>query len=233
MSDSTAAGSTGASSTAPAGWYPDPAGSGHLRWWDGAQWSEHVHPVPDAAASAPAASATAATAASPAPATGPTSAAITHRAGLYTWYIWAIVLLPLLSVIAFGFFDLRGLMVNSVEAPSRGPSSLAAVSLMLDPGYLAMVGIGWVVYGVTVVLAFLDWRVLQRAAVVRPFHWAWSFIGGWVYVIGRSVVVKTRTGRGLLPIWVMIAVVVVGIIVVVVKMVDAVAAVIGTVPMAP
>lgn len=241
MSDSTAAGSTGASSTAPAGWYPDPAGSGQLRWWDGAGWSEHVHPVPDAAAGAPAEAAapTATAADSVAPATGAsapagaTSAAAAQRPGLYTWYIWAIALLPLLSVIAFGFFDLRGLMVTSVESSSRGPSSLAGVSLMLDPGYLAMVGIGWVVYGVTVVLAFLDWRVLQRAAVVRPFHWAWAFLGGWVYVIGRSVVVKTRTGRGLLPIWVMIAVVVVGIIVVVVKMVDAVAAVIGTVPMAP
>jgi uncharacterized membrane protein YhaH (DUF805 family) len=28
----------------PAGWYPDPAGSGGQRWWDGTQWSEHVQP---------------------------------------------------------------------------------------------------------------------------------------------------------------------------------------------
>jgi uncharacterized protein YxjI len=26
----------------PAGWYPDPAGRFHHRWWDGAQWTEHV-----------------------------------------------------------------------------------------------------------------------------------------------------------------------------------------------
>jgi len=225
LSDPTAApGSAEAASSAPAGWYPDPAGSGQLRWWDGVRWTEHVHPVPDAA---PAAQHPLGTAG------GAVAGPATRSPGLYTWYIWAIVLLPLLSVIALGFFDLRGFIVSSLDASSGAASSLAGVSLLLDPGYLAMVGIGWVVYGVTVVLAFLDWRVLQRAAVARPFHWAWAFIGGWVYVIGRSVVVKTRTGRGLLPIWVMIAVVVIGIIVVVVKMVDAVAAVVGTMPMAP
>ncbi len=34
------------STTTPAGWYDD--GHGALRWWDGAQWTEHVH-TPDAA----------------------------------------------------------------------------------------------------------------------------------------------------------------------------------------
>ena len=37
----------------PAGWYPDPAGGGGQRWWDGTQWSEHV--APPAAPAAPAA----------------------------------------------------------------------------------------------------------------------------------------------------------------------------------
>lgn len=26
----------------PAGWYPDPAGSGSQRWWGGVQWTEHL-----------------------------------------------------------------------------------------------------------------------------------------------------------------------------------------------
>jgi hypothetical protein len=33
----------------PAGWYDDPSGQG-LRWWDGNQWTEHVHTAETAAA---------------------------------------------------------------------------------------------------------------------------------------------------------------------------------------
>ena len=33
-------------STIPAGWYTDPGGSGHLRWWDGTAWSAHLAPQP-------------------------------------------------------------------------------------------------------------------------------------------------------------------------------------------
>jgi hypothetical protein len=52
--------------TPPAGWYPDPAGSGGQRWWNGMAWSDHVQPAvaapvpvqtPAVAATAPAAAA--------------------------------------------------------------------------------------------------------------------------------------------------------------------------------
>ena len=40
-------------STTPAGWYTDPGGSGHLRWWDGAAWSAHLAPQPTPAPQPP------------------------------------------------------------------------------------------------------------------------------------------------------------------------------------
>ncbi|RIJ70160.1 DUF2510 domain-containing protein, partial [Nakamurella silvestris] len=50
------AGGTLAIVTVPANWYPDPAGSPNVRWWDGTSWTEHLRPAPEPVA-APAQSA--------------------------------------------------------------------------------------------------------------------------------------------------------------------------------
>jgi len=35
-----------APNTPPAGWYPDPTGSGSMQWWDGTQWVRSYAPPP-------------------------------------------------------------------------------------------------------------------------------------------------------------------------------------------
>ncbi|WP_158000065.1 hypothetical protein [Salinibacterium sp. PAMC 21357] len=53
-------------------------------------------------------------------------------------------------------------------------------------------------------------------------------IGNIVYVIGRSVVVRSRTGQGLAPLWVWIATQVLGIIVTIAFIVNIVSAMVNS-----
>lgn len=64
----------------PAGWYPDPTGSGQQRYWDGSQWTEHY--APPAGTAPPIAQPTGPATISPAP-------------GLW----WAVPALAVLAVI--------------------------------------------------------------------------------------------------------------------------------------
>jgi cytochrome bd-type quinol oxidase subunit 2 len=78
-----------------------------------------------------------------------------------------------------------------------------------DSGILGVWGVGIVIYGLFVVAAALDYRALSARGVPRPFHWAWTFLSALVYIIGRTVVARRRTGTGLAPLWVTIATLVV------------------------
>jgi hypothetical protein len=57
----------------------------------------------------------------------------------------------------------------------------------------------------------LDWRRLRNAGVVRPFHWAWIFLGPTVYVIGRTVVLRKVTRNRVLAPMIVFAVCYLGI----------------------
>ncbi|TFD42895.1 DUF2510 domain-containing protein [Cryobacterium sp. TMT1-2-1] len=64
------------------GWYADPAGLPHKRWWDGDQWTEHLHDPERNAYGIDGALAAGA------------------QASVFNNYIWAIALLPVVSFLA-------------------------------------------------------------------------------------------------------------------------------------
>ncbi|MFJ4209575.1 DUF2510 domain-containing protein [Paenarthrobacter sp. NPDC089675] len=174
----------------PPGWYPDPSNPQQMRWWDGVQWTPHL-------------------------AQGPSQfmpqqrVLISNQTPVYNPFIWAIVLIPLVSVILLLTWqpDFR-LITTRQGATTIDPTSI------YSGGYVALQISGVLIWGVSVLLAYFDYQRLQRSGVIRPFHWAWCFLSGAVYVIGRSVIVrKVAPGRGLAPVWALIGTVVVSLIV--------------------
>lgn len=114
-----------------------------------------------------------------------------------TLWIWLVVLLPLVQLIPLLFIDWASLTDLST---SRG-----TLGLVTSPAYLLATFGGWIVYGLCALCAYYDWKRLSAAGVPRPFHFAWVFLSSVAYVIGRSVVVKRRTGGGTAPMWAAIA----------------------------
>jgi hypothetical protein len=123
----------------------------------------------------------------------------------YTPWIWLVVLLPL---IAPGISLVASVL--SIFGTSLAPV-YSSISGFANSGGLTAVGV--VVAAATVVFAWLDWRELRNRGVQRPFHWAWAIftlVTNGVYIIGRSIIVRRRTGKGLAPLWVWLALVVLG-----------------------
>ncbi|MET4780236.1 DUF2510 domain-containing protein [Glaciihabitans sp. UYNi722] len=198
---------TSGTPSASAGWYPDGDGSPQLRWWNGTQWTEHTHDPAEAASQTPYS----------------LNAAAIPTVGtdkpVYNIFIWLIVLLPILSLISLATFDLTDYMRQTVSNPTRpGP--------VFTGPYLLLSGLGIVIYLVSVLLAYFDRKKLEADGFVRPFHWAWTFLGGVVYIIGRSVVAYRRTrSRGLWPIWAFAVIWVVSIVINSVKLADSLSSV--------
>jgi len=179
----------------PAGWYPDPQNPATVRYWDGSTWTEHRHqpgqPAPKLRAPE---------------GTEPN-----------TVWIWILVLLPLIALIPLPFIPWQSYIESTMQNPTSMTGALdSQFAIFTSPAYLASIGLSFVVYVGTVVLALLDHRELTARGMPKPFHWALSFIpsyGYHVYIIGRSVVVKSRTDRGLGPLWLAIGVFVFSIVV--------------------
>jgi hypothetical protein len=200
----------------PPGWYPAAEGSSQLRWWDGSQWTEHV--------SDPAA-----------PTTAPAALRAPEGTDPNTIWAWLVALTPILSLIGVVVYyaSIGTTLRNLVSISDTGRISSGAYGLgqVFTPAYFAVLGLSLVSYALNVIFAYLDWRELKARQIPSPFHWAWSFLEApLVYMIGRSVVVRRRTSRGLGPLWLTIAIIVIGLIVSIIEVVTVFASVAGTLP---
>lgn len=234
----------------PAAWYPDPdpRNPGGQRWWDGTRWTEHSRPAPQVPPQVPGQQAPGQQVPYPpqAPHAQPVQYAqqqvqpgyqgaspvtyppVAPGTSSLTTHIWLVVGLPLLISIAFLFVDFSGYFraVLALGASGHNPtqyeinhfaSTLSAFTVIT----LSINVLSLVIYGLTVMFAYFDYRELSRRGFVRPFHWAWQFLSP-VYVIGRTVVAHRRGGRdSLWPIWALIAVVVISILLTTIKVVVA------------
>lgn len=166
-----------------AGWYPDPNGEAAERWWDGEEWSEKTRHRYTAPAYEP----------QPAPAgTSPT-----------TIWIWLLALAPLISIWSALTLDVEALLAQTLAAVEVDPDgTVTGRAPVTAPAANALGLVAWIA---GIGIALLDWRALRARQIDRPFHWAWAILWSLVYVIGRSIVARRRTGTGLAPMWATIA----------------------------
>jgi hypothetical protein len=212
-----------------AGWYPDPAGEGRIQWWDGSQWTEHFA-EPAAQPEQPSAPAygtgaptygqtsptygagTGAGAAAAAPyAAQPYSPAdpynvmgqkLTAPAGTRTGtpFIWALAALPVISLIST--------VITWLSIDDQIDAALDPDAPLFTGSDFISFAVSFLVAALAILFGVLDHRALVRAGVPKPFHWAWIFfalINVPVYIIGRSVIVRRRTGSGLAPMFLYLA----------------------------
>lgn len=195
-----------AAATAAPGWYPV-AGTTQQRWWDGTKWTEHVHD----------------------PATAWTGGVLKAPEGTNPNTVWFWLLAVGAPVLQAALLLLESAWLGSISNLAfEDPQAM--IQAEFSPSYFAIFGLGWLFVGLFVVGSALDFRTLRARGVPRPFHWAWAFLGVLVYAIGRSVVVRRRTGTGMTPLWVFIALNVVVFVVAIVVVVGYLAAVFSHIP---
>ena len=181
-------------------WHADPEGGPGLRWWDGTQWTSAVT--------------------GPAELGPPTQQPLPAGTVVYTVPLWVIVFLPLLSTVGLLLIP-TGSLASIFDAQATGRLQT------FDPSTMLRNLLSLLIYGATITLAYADRRTLLAAGFARPFHWAWAFLSTGVYVVGRSVIVQRRIGRGLTPIWVWVGVTMLGLAAAVGPMVEALSAMWG------
>lgn len=155
----------------PAGWYPD--GSGANRWWDGTQWTANVQQIHYQVAP---------------------RRQLPDSTPVDNAWVWVVSLACFAITPAIFLLDMRGYM-NSIM--TGDPLGFIGYFVWL----LAITLLGWGLTALCIVAAYKDHKRLLSLGVVRPFHWAFSFIGMIVYLIGRHVVLRKVMRTPGWPLW--------------------------------
>jgi hypothetical protein len=153
----------------PPGWYADPE-DGSRRWWNGIAWAERGK----------------------GPAGDPRRPGAAYGVRTDTWPVRLLVLVPLLALLPLLALDLSG----GFRVAVTGPDEAAAALL---PKLVTLQVVALVLWVVRIALAAADHAVLRGRGIASPFHWAWMILSPTVYFIGRTVVLRRRTGRGAGP----------------------------------
>ena len=151
--------------TSPAGWHPDPlpptpGQSPQLRYWDGAQWTEHTSPAPVAQQYYGGAPASGRSTTTP---DGVPLAGWWHRVGAYV--IDALILGVVLGIVAFPWFkEVGDIYLDYVDqalddANAGRGSSVSALDLQEQTfGPLAVIAAISLVAGFAYNVGFLMWK---------------------------------------------------------------------------
>lgn len=159
------------------GWYRDPA-SGRKRWWNGIAWTPYLDGQRVDVGSVKSAV---------------IQPVLASGTSVETWAIWLIVIaLPLLAAVPVVLTDYRTYFQDVLIAAQAHTVAPAPASLLIGQV------LGLLTFGASLLLAFVDWRLLRQRGIVRPFHWLWDLLP-LVYLIGRGVVLRRRVGRGMSP----------------------------------
>ncbi|MHC5796383.1 DUF2510 domain-containing protein [Lacisediminihabitans sp. FW035] len=190
---------------APPGWFADPVGGSGLRWWSGAEWTDHVAPNPVIGAVGAARADDLRTSASPAvplpgtfvpnhpetpayvPFGGDRSGATADDVTTGSWVpiaptrwntggAWALSATPLIAVVS-------GIGI-----------AFAAIFSVWLALVIAFLPLFWMIAAATRDRSTLDSFGYRRL----PSRW-WLLLGPLGYLIARTVVVGRQSGRGSAP----------------------------------
>ncbi len=226
---------TAQGSPTPAGWYPDPAGTDQLRWWDGGAWTAHLapRPVTTIATRVPSAVVPASQiqtvqapllqADSTEPyGSGSYSSQTMDYAPPIRWNtvgIWIMAVLPVATMIVlFMVAGSIGSYLQSVQGITPG-SQAAQIFVSTGLGFFAIPVVALVIYLIAAVFDRRSLREWGYSTVTAPW---WVFLNPLVYFIIRTVRVRRESRHGVAPLVVYIVLSVVSSLVVLGSIVAAV-----------